>query len=90
MNSILSSLFFLAQTQTPEEALPIWAELLGVLAPWVIILAVVWFFLWRILSRYQRPLQERSFEHMDRVEAKTDEMVELLKQINDKLGPPSS
>ena len=52
-----------------------WIPLLGVL--------VLWWVLWRWggLSR-QRQLIERSFEHMERVEQKLDELLDLLRSRN--------
>ena len=90
MNSIVSPLLFLAQTGTPEGPRPIWVELVTGLLPWVIVMVVVLIILRKYLSRYSAPLQDRCFKHMDWLEAKTDEMIELLKQINDKLDRPSS
>lgn len=90
MNSIVKTLPFLAQRGAPEESAPIWVEFVVGVLPWVLVFVVVWIILWKYLSRYQRPLQDRCFKHMDRLEAKTDEMIELLKQINDKLDRPRS
>lgn len=50
---------------------------------------VILFFFWLLASRSSRkqlrPLQERSMEHADRLEAKTDEMIALPKEISAKL-----
>jgi large-conductance mechanosensitive channel len=40
---------------------------------------------WRNAQR-SKPLRDRSLAHMDRLEAKTDEMVTLLREIRDKLS----
>ncbi|MHC4091593.1 MAG: hypothetical protein ACYSVY_15210 [Planctomycetota bacterium] len=89
MSPIVSTLLFLAQTETPEEYRPIWAILISVL-PWLIVFAFIWFVVWKRVSRDHRRAQERTFAYMDREEAKTDEMIELLKQINDKLDRSGS
>ncbi len=39
-----------------------------------------------LISQYKKAnrIRQRSYEHMDRIEAKTDEMIALLKEIRDK------
>ena len=91
MNSVVSAFFYLLLAVTPGETPSVdWGVLvLGVL-PWLLIIVLIWLVIWWLVIRYQVPIQRRSFEHMDRLEAKTDETIELLKQINNKLDRPDS
>lgn len=42
---------------------------------------------WMRQSRISaKPIYDRSIEHMGRIEAKTDEMIALLREIRDKLS----
>jgi hypothetical protein len=58
-------------------------------APAIIIFAIfVWITVIMLrVSRRSKPLYDRSLIHMDRLEAKTDEMVSLLREIRDRLPP---
>ncbi|HUU84320.1 MAG TPA: hypothetical protein VM243_12525 [Phycisphaerae bacterium] len=90
MNPTVGALVLLGQAENAGQTAPLWVQILVSILPWVLVFVVVWYLVWKFLTRYQRPLQDRSLEYMDRLEANTGEMVELLKQINDKLGRPGS
>jgi hypothetical protein len=54
----------------------------------VICVIIVWLMATMMrISKRSKPLHDRSLAHMDRIEAKTDEMVALLAEIRDRLPP---
>jgi hypothetical protein len=55
----------------------------------LLVMLVMFAWLAMMLRRNQRrfgPLHQRSLDHMDRMEAKTDEMLAVLKEIRDRAG----
>lgn len=69
--------FLFAQASHDTDGLQKWI-------PLAVITAVMVGLLWWIRARSQ-PLRTRSLEYMDRLEARTEEIVTLLRQIRDKL-----
>ncbi len=61
------------------------SELLVLSVPLVVIVILVVVLLNRV-QKWVKPLQDRSLEHMDRIESKTDEVIAVLREIRDRLG----
>ncbi|NLX97332.1 MAG: hypothetical protein GXY83_14275 [Rhodopirellula sp.] len=74
----------LAQETTAPEQISGTAIAIYLLVP-VAILAISWWIASSGQRREVKPLRDRSLDHMDRLEAKADEMIALLKEISEKL-----
>ena len=83
----LEAVLFLAQASgetSDTDAASILASLLVTWGPFFLFVLIVYFVLRKSLSR-NRSVIDQSFQNMKTMEAKTDEMIELLRSINDKL-----
>ncbi len=72
-----------AQAAADEAGPSVVSTLIVLFAPLVLLL-ILFVMLVRTLKR-QKPLQNRSLEHMDRLEARADEAIGLLREIRDRL-----
>jgi heme/copper-type cytochrome/quinol oxidase subunit 2 len=75
----------------PADETTIWVSLLVAWAPIVIIAIVIYVVIYFAVKGNNsriRALHDRSLQHMDRLEAKTDEMIALLKEIRDGQARP--
>ncbi len=86
MNSLIGTLSLIAQTGADAESTPPWLVLTFGLLPWIAIVVLIWL----VFHKLALPLIRRTYEHMDRLEAKSDKTVDLLERICDKLDPPVS
>ncbi len=66
----------------PDEPGPFFNFLVNVV-PWIVVFAIIWFFVFRIL-RGAQPHQQRLIQHMERVEQQYDRIIELLEKLVEK------
>jgi len=82
----LSNLFFLAQQQfgQPYPGEPdFFVTFLVAWGP-LFLIALVMFLVLRGVVKNANAIQDRSKQHMESMQAKTDEMIQILKEIRDK------
>ena len=83
----IEAILFLAQANgdAPDTSTAsIFASLIVTWLPFLIIFSFIFFPLRKMLKRSSSSV-ERSLDHMTAMQSKTDEMIELLRSINDKL-----
>jgi len=68
--------------EQPSSSLP---AVLVLLAPLLVFLVFACVTICWAMAR-QRRIQNRAMEHMDRLESKTDEMIQLLRDVRDRLS----
>lgn len=85
-------MFSLSQLDYPDEP-PLWLEMIAVWFPSLMVGTLAGLAIWLVITYAQRSskkqetmineLNDRSFAHMDRIEVKTDRMIQLLEEIRD-------
>lgn len=80
------SMLMLAQAAADDADLGVWGNLLVAWGPLLFLGCLIYWIL-RSSNAKTRVIRDRSFEHMDRLEAKTDEMIRLLQEIRDRQPP---
>lgn len=79
--SLAFALPAVAQGAEPAEEAGFWASMLFTWGPVLFIIALWIYFMRKLSKGRQGQLVERSFEHMDLLEAQNREMIESLKAI---------
>lgn len=82
---ILFPAFAMAQ-QSGSEPPGLFVQLLMTWTPLLVLVGLWWWLFTRIGLSRNRKYMERALEHMNKLEAQNAEIIEVLKQVESKLG----
>lgn len=75
----------LAQAPVDDMESNIWVDLLVNWGPFFVIAFIIYIFVFRNLRKYNHSVVEDAMAHSKRMDAKTDEVIALLRSIDEKL-----